>query len=889
MVELPTPETWPEVKRLATGALEDNLAFLRRTRPGLALTQAPQTPVAEAGRLVCQASRTGVQWTAQQYFLVLAGTDPQVPDNRYDLALHSFRGQRLTFDVPERTRAMLSATGSAPVWLHYVDDTDVQLKTRLLAALRAAEEGPLVPQLWWCDDRPALQARQLPGESFNEGQQLAFGAMTGDGAFLIWGPPGTGKTKVISAAVADALRARRSVLIASHTHVAVDNVLEKLMTLDVPVGTLIRVAGRSQDKVADSVTSQGTLLLEQAAAVLTRQQERLQALEARERELRGKTEAVQGALTRLDDQLGGVDVAALEAAAAAVAAGGQLPSAYADLQRARLNATSADSELTLAVQALAAAVTPDRARRQLLEEEQAEARTAASRVQTTVADLEHELAAADANRRRLKEELGAARARVRKTGLVGRLVGAGARREQLAEQLSRELNAIEVALLDRTEKLDQARVELATAQSLTRSTGAALAVEDDKHRLHAAASTRVDAAKSVRDVAGRQVTGLAARLRELESQSATAPEGRALLQRAEAEGLPAAIAERERMNEQLAELQALARGLEAERRKIEDEFTRTRDELLRTAPVIACTLTALTTQRLLLQRSFDVVIVDEVANAHAAQVVLAASKGRRMVALVGDFLQNAPIAETDDPVGDAGAVSVAWQREDVFTLADITDRASAQRHGHCVALSVQYRYPSIIADMINEFCYEGLLESARKSTDADGPTVTFIDTAEMPDYALVRRGSSWTSPGGLNLLVALARHESGAGGAIGFVTPYAAQARAAQGRTDQEGLDVLCGTSHTFQGKEVPVLILDLMQDREQRWVGKADLHGGRPAVSAAKLLNVALTRMQQRIYLLGNWTHVSSSSTPGMKAIAAQQGRPNFRLIPAARAMGMG
>ena len=54
--------------------------------------------------------------------------------------------------------------------------------------------------------------------------------MTTPGAFFVWGPPGTGKTKVITAGVRAALAAGHTVLIASHTHVAVDNVLEGLVT-----------------------------------------------------------------------------------------------------------------------------------------------------------------------------------------------------------------------------------------------------------------------------------------------------------------------------------------------------------------------------------------------------------------------------------------------------------------------------------------------------------------------------------------------------------------------------------------------------------------------------------------------------------------------------------
>jgi superfamily I DNA and/or RNA helicase len=329
-------------------------------------------------------------------------------------------------------------------------------------------------------------------------------------------------------------------------------------------------------------------------------------------------------------------------------------------------------------------------------------------------------------------------------------------------------------------------------------------------------------------------------------------------------------------------LLSAAEVLRADRQRVEDDFLAKQRELLRTAPVIACTLTALTADRMLAQRDFDVVILDEVANANASAVVFAAARATTTIALVGDFLQNAPIAETDDPVGEGGRTSVAWQREDVFALAGITDRASALDHARCVALSRQYRYPSIVADIVNDFCYEGLLESEYSSHPSDGPTVTFVDASDVADYELRSEGQSWWSPGGIELLVAISRHHGGrAGGpSLGFVTPYAPQKRRAERRTRGEGLPVLCGTSHTFQGKEVDVLVFDLMQDRRHRWVGAADLHGGRRGVSAAKLLNVAITRMQHRIYLLGDWHYVRSSERPGMQALAAQEGKTNFRLL---------
>ncbi len=47
----------------------------------------------------------------------------------------------------------------------------------------------------------------------------------GSGLWLVWGPPGTGKTHVIQAAVSDLLTAGKRVLLVSGTNIAVDNAL----------------------------------------------------------------------------------------------------------------------------------------------------------------------------------------------------------------------------------------------------------------------------------------------------------------------------------------------------------------------------------------------------------------------------------------------------------------------------------------------------------------------------------------------------------------------------------------------------------------------------------------------------------------------------------------
>lgn len=64
-------------------------------------------------------------------------------------------------------------------------------------------------------------------DDFNEEQYTALKSAIENDVTFIWGPPGTGKTKVISVLLAEILNCNRTALLASHTNTAVDNALIK--------------------------------------------------------------------------------------------------------------------------------------------------------------------------------------------------------------------------------------------------------------------------------------------------------------------------------------------------------------------------------------------------------------------------------------------------------------------------------------------------------------------------------------------------------------------------------------------------------------------------------------------------------------------------------------
>jgi RecA/RadA recombinase len=624
---------WNEIRGRSLAAVEARLAaFVRAGARGTPITP-DAVPAPALGKRFDVGSTQPRRWYDQQFYVVDATLGEGRPEDRLLVTLVRFdkRARRLTFELPDETRKALAGVRSVRVFA--VDGMRVRLAEDLRRALRRAERGRLVEALWRPTGPQIRPARARKGSGLDAAQREALGALTRKGAAFVWGPPGSGKTRVITEAVRHALERDRTVLIASHTHVAVDNVLEALVdTTDLEPGDVVRVASPlTEEKVSPRVARHDFLLLRKAVAVVTDEAARRADLDARE------------AANRSDP------------------------------------ARTEDPG-------------PDRA-------------------------------------------------------------------EALA------------ALDDELKEIAEARAEL------------------------------------------------------------------------------------------------------------EEELRAARDELLAGAQVVACTLASLCGQRP--ERRFDVVILDEAASIEPPYVAVAGARADRTFGLVGDFLQNAPIAEAADEEDDSA--EDPWLSSDVFALAGIRDRASAEAHPRCVALRRQYRYPSVVADLVNGFCYDGLLESARPSDPADGATVTLVDTSALEERRLVPAfPRSWWCPLGLELLRIIGGHHAARGASVGYVTPYRAQAERAAELSHREGLGIPCGTAHRFQGRQFDIVVVDLMQDDRVRWAGAADLHGDERQASAAKLLNVALTRMRERLYLFADWRFVRGHDTPGMRALAGLEGHPNFKLVDA-------
>src|SRR5690349_3779323 len=115
------------------------------------------------------------------------------------------------------------------------------LLDRLAHGLRAMDRAPLAEAL--ANGQlagPPTSTSTVPGLLPEQTQALR--ACLSPGVRLVWGPPGTGKTRVLASAIEELVRRDQRVLLVSTANIAVDNALHEVVRrLVARPGTAIRV------------------------------------------------------------------------------------------------------------------------------------------------------------------------------------------------------------------------------------------------------------------------------------------------------------------------------------------------------------------------------------------------------------------------------------------------------------------------------------------------------------------------------------------------------------------------------------------------------------------------------------------------------------------------
>ncbi|CAL9248836.1 unnamed protein product [Arabidopsis halleri] len=279
-------------------------------------------------------------------------------------------------------------------------------------------------------------------------------------------------------------------------------------------------------------------------------------------------------------------------------------------------------------------------------------------------------------------------------------------------------------------------------------------------------------------------------------------------------------------------------------------------DVIKNADVILTTLTGALTRKLD-SRNFDLVIIDEGAQALEVACWIALLKGSRCI-LAGDHLQLPPTIQSAE-AERKGLGRTLFER-----LADLYgDEIKSM-------LTVQYRMHELIMNWSSKELYDNKitahssvashmlfdLENVTKSSSTEA-TLLLVDTAGCDMEEKKDEEESTYNEGEAEVAMAHAKRlmESGVQPSdIGIITPYAAQVmllRILRGK-EEKLKDMEISTVDGFQGREKEAIIISMVRSNSKKEVG---------FLKDQRRMNVAVTRSRRQCCIICDTETVSSDA----------------------------
>jgi len=266
-------------------------------------------------------------------------------------------------------------------------------------------------------------------------------------------------------------------------------------------------------------------------------------------------------------------------------------------------------------------------------------------------------------------------------------------------------------------------------------------------------------------------------------------------------------------------------------------------------PVVSVTLASFQPQFFNMGKgSVGWVLIDEAGQATLPSVCGAIWRAKRCV-VIGDTLQIPPVVTIPRGLGrmlqEAYVVGEEWSPliHSAQYLADrVTPYGTYVGEGIWtgVPLRAHRRCSEPMFSIANEIAYNGQMVKVKEERVRQYPTGEsgWIDVLPM-----TVSGHAVTEE--LQVAEDLIRMLVGFGGKVFVITPFRSVVEACGGRLKQlYGVD--CGTIHRFQGKEAEVVILVL-------GTGSGAVEARNWVAESPNMLNVAVTRAKERLYVIGN------------------------------------
>lgn len=301
---------------------------------------------------------------------------------------------------------------------------------------------------------------------------------------------------------------------------------------------------------------------------------------------------------------------------------------------------------------------------------------------------------------------------------------------------------------------------------------------------------------------------------------------------------------------------------EEEREEYKVLYERTVSEILDRSSVICCT-TNMAGSKLIHERGFDCVVVDEAPQASDVECLIPFLRSEGKVVLVGDHKQLGPTAKSEY-ARKSIYTTTSRQRTNSPKFGSVFHRLLEMMNKKYVILSIQYRMHPSISEFPSMMFYkklirDGVTAEQRRSPTPDFPwpnrehPLAFIDV--QGEDELGREDPNCTSF--INRLEAeqivavlrIFRRNGIDSSQIGVITPYAAQtvcitAMVADSPLQQWSKDLVISSVDGFQGSERDYILFSSVRSNDTGDIGFLD---------DPCRLNVAITRARLGLIIVGN------------------------------------
>ncbi|TCL72449.1 AAA domain-containing protein [Hydrogenispora ethanolica] len=303
-------------------------------------------------------------------------------------------------------------------------------------------------------------------------------------------------------------------------------------------------------------------------------------------------------------------------------------------------------------------------------------------------------------------------------------------------------------------------------------------------------------------------------------------------------------------------------------------------ELLKNARVMGTTLTSATLNTQLRERTFDVVIVDEVSMAPCPSLYTTCALAKKKAILCGDFYQLSPIAENKN---------AEWLSKSIFDkLGIIRKIVSGQNLTELTILDTQFRCHPRVANSIIDIVYHGKLKNGYEEThpnfDAQCLEPYANEACILVDLSRIctsstpwceTKGGSWVNLNSAKLTINLTQQALISGvKSVGIITPYREQARHIKKNIKQlnklyPNSKVEASTVHRYQGREMKLIIFDLVDCYPKKLLAPflSQGHGS----ESMRLINVATTRAIGKLIVIANVDYIEQKLRDNKNAILYQ------------------